>query len=101
MPPNVPLWIRALPADEQELQTRIFYIKFAALCATPSGNLARLSSRLGRNSSYLSFIITPGRGPIRALVTPEDCIKIETMLGREVMPRELLRPDVFLVPPAP
>lgn len=98
MPTSLPPWITALDEQNREVQSRIFYIKFAALCASPSGTLPKLSLRLGRNPNFLAHVIAPGRKPAPALLSYEDAIRIETMLGRDILPREFLRPDIFLVP---
>ena len=98
---SLPLWVQALDEPHRSIQARLFYIRFSALCASPDGTLAVLSTRLRRNKNYLNHLVSPGRKPEPGLLTYDDAIQIETMLGRENMPRELLRPDIFVLPESP
>jgi hypothetical protein len=94
----LPPWIAIMDDGSKELHARIFFLRLAALMATPSGTLPALSQRLGKNPNYLSHLISPGRGMTRALIEPQDAIRIENMLGRDLLPRERLRPDIFCLP---
>lgn len=107
MPSVLPKWFNEINPTESENEERVFLLRLAALYASPEGTLPFLSRCIGRNPNYLTTLCTPRRGQARGLVDHMDAIEIEKLVGREVMPRERLRPDIFLIdrrdglPPGP
>lgn len=75
----------ATPVRQRRAQ---FLIRLAALYYSPLGQLSDLANALEMHPTSLS-----GYGEI----SPKLAIKIEELLGREQFPRELLRPDLFLI----
>jgi hypothetical protein len=73
--------------DPKTIRAR-FMIRLAALYYSPSGQLSDMSKALGFHSGTLAGLNE---------ISPKLAIGIEELLGRERFPRELLRPDLFLV----
>lgn len=67
-----------------------FLLRLAALYATPAGTVRQLSIALDLNPSTLSEYLSRDEP-----ITPELAIKIEKLLGANLFPRSLLRPDHF------
>jgi len=70
-------------------QYQMFACRLAALYHNPKGSLGTLSEAIGGSRSLLHMALSAG-GP-----TPETCIKLEQLLGRDLFPREFFRPDIF------
>lgn len=82
-PMRVPKWVK--PEQRQR-----FAVRVAALYYSEDGGLATLSKALGYSSSTLHMAL--GSKGLNA----DHCIKLETLLGRELFPREFFRPDIFI-----
>ncbi len=96
MSPPLPLWITSLELNERDANTRVFYLKVAALYATPAGSLPALAKRLMRSHTYLTLICSNSKpASIRGRIPVKDAILIEQIVGRDVITRELLCPEVF------
>ena len=80
----VPVWV----APEERTE---FALRLAALFHNKSGSLSDLSTAIGGSHSKLHMALRTKGG-----VSAQDCIQIETLLGRETMPREFIRPDLFV-----
>jgi len=95
---STPAWIDSLPDAEQTSARRTFFLRLAALYATPDGTLRALSIAIGRNPNYLSAICQSERKPAPGLLTDvKDVIAVENLVGRRIINREMLRPDLFVV----
>lgn len=80
----VPAWVK----PEQRAE---FAVRLAAFYHDKSGSLGKLSVALGGSSSMLHMQLNT-----TGTITVNTCIKIEELLGRDVFPREFLRPDIFV-----
>lgn len=67
-------------------------IRMCAMWYHPSGSIQALSRGLGLGPRTLGSYMTQER-----LLTAELAIRLEQTLGRHVITRELLRPDLFVV----
>lgn len=90
MQPPVPTWISSADAAEKTTESRLFYIRLAALYATPNGSLPALSKAIGRSENLLTGIYAHKRK-----LQVRDAIRIEALVGRNVVTREMLCPEVF------
>lgn len=93
---NIPLprWIDSLSAPHKDHAKQRFLLRMAALHASESGTLAALTEALGRSKNALTRHVCADPEP----VSVELAIEIESLVGRAVLPREALRPDIFLIP---
>lgn len=82
-PMRVPKWVK--PEHHQR-----FAVRLAALYYSEDGGLAALSKALGYSTSALHMALS-GKG-----LNADHCIKLETLLGRDLFPREFFRPDIFI-----
>lgn len=85
-----PRWIEELPDSEKTVARTRFLCRLAALHASPEGRLTTLSTMLGLHENSLATLIRQPNG-----LTPEMAVKLEELLGVDMFPRELLRPDLF------
>ncbi len=92
--PSLPRWIDSLSGPEKDAAAQRFYLRLAALHASESGTLRELSSVLGRSKNALTRYVTDAPEPIPV----ELAIDLERLVGRETLPREALRPDIFVIP---
>lgn len=83
-----PAYFDTLPKEEAETAKVRFLLRLAALYYSPKGNLADLSSALGYHTGTLSGTVS---------IPPGMAVALEKLLGRETFPRELFRPDLFIV----
>lgn len=90
MPIALPQWLKDLPEAEIPAARSKFLLKACALYATEEGHLRGLSEALGYNPRTL-FGISAGNEPMNHKVA----IAIETLLGRDVITREILLPELF------
>ena len=87
-----PAWLEDVPQEDRMCARTRFLLRLAALYASEGGGLGELSCLIGYESKHsLSVIISR-----RRTVSPEQAAAIETVVGREIVSREDLRPDVFL-----
>lgn len=80
---RVPDWVK--PEQRQ-----MFVCRLAAVYHNEKGSLGVLSTAIGGSESLLHMAIS-GNG-----LTPQTCIALESLLGREHFPREFFRPDIFV-----
>lgn len=94
--PSLPRWIDSLSGQNRDAARQRFYLRLAALHASESGTLRDLSAALGRSKNALTRYVsdTPELLPV------ELVIDLERLVGRDAMPREALRPDIFVLPSA-
>ena len=87
----MPAWHDSLrSADQGPSKTRIL-LSLAAVYATEAGTASGLADALGMKPSAIL------QARARGIVSPEMAIKLEELLGRAHFPRELFRPDLFLI----
>lgn len=67
-------------------------LRLAALYHNETGSLGDLAEALGLSNPALHMAIKRGQ------VSPDMAIGIESLLGRKLFPREMLRPDLFTLP---
>lgn len=80
----IPSWVT--PEQRQE-----FVVRLAARYHNMSGSLSELSKAIGGSHSLLHVSLKNPGG-----VSAMNCIEIERLLGRDLFPREFLRPDIFV-----
>ena len=88
----MPSWLDDVPKKDRANARMRFLLKLAALYASESGSLGSLSSRMGYSHRQSLSVIISHRGN----VSPEQAVRIEEIVSREVVTREALRPDIFL-----
>jgi hypothetical protein len=86
-----PSWLADMPLPERAGALLAYHLGIAALHASPAGTMKELADLVGWPES--SFSVAKKKGAL----SPRICIKIEQLLGRDVMPRELLCPEFFSV----
>lgn len=65
-------------------------LKAAALAHTPEGTMENLANDVGIHYHSLVRLYQPGRW-----ISPQLAVRLEQTVGKEALPRKLLRPDVF------
>jgi hypothetical protein len=89
---QMPAWLAAVePADQPAERTR-FLLRLAALYVDPQGRLSELSRLCGLADNTLATV-----SKRQDKISPEIAVAVETAVGRDILPRELLRPDLFSV----
>jgi hypothetical protein len=91
MPP-VPKWLASLPKDEAAIALVRFKLEYAALMYSQTGTIRDLSLGLGKSIGLLT-----NSAPRWRQLPPMYCIEIEKLLGRDVITREWLNPDIFTI----
>ncbi len=86
-----PLWLNDLPVSERAGALLSYHLGIAALHASSAGTMKALAELLDWPESGFSQAKQKGS------ISPRIAIKIEILLGRDVMPRELLCPEFFSV----
>lgn len=81
-----PKYIDDLPEDQQAQARCRFLVRLAALYYSPEGKLNKLSKALDLHENTLATTDS---------ITAEMAVKLESLLGRDLFPRELFRPDLF------
>lgn len=84
-----PAWLADLPAEEREAACLRFTLGLASLYASPEMQDQELSRKLGHHEAFIGGL------KFRGKITAEVAVKIERLLGRELFPRSLFRPDLF------
>ena len=87
----VPAWQESLPTEEKGKAAIRSLLSLAAIYASEAGTASALAEALGVRSTAILQAKARGR------ISGELAVKIETLLGRELFPRELFRPDLFIV----
>lgn len=89
---DMPQWLLDMPpGDERNHAQKVFLLKLAGLYATRDGRMAGLTRLCGFPKTCLLNVMERRERAI----PPDVAVKIEEKIGRHVMPRELLRPDLF------
>lgn len=88
----MPAWLEAVEPDRQPAEKTRFLLKIAALYVDPEGRLSELSRVCGLAENTLATV-----SKRQDKLSPEIAILVEKAVGREILPRELLRPDLFSV----
>jgi hypothetical protein len=94
MPKNpwpMPAWHEELPEAEQGKSALRHHLNLAAIYATREGTATALSHALGMGDTAIL------QAKVRGKISGEMAVKIESLLGRDLFPRELFRPDLFIV----
>ena len=88
----VPDWAASKQTPEAVDQARLaFLLRLAALYHNERGSLGALSIAIGLSEPALQMACKRGQ------VAPGHAVEIEKLLGRKLFPRELFRPDLFLI----
>lgn len=93
MPISLPQWINALPEAERPAARTKFLLKTCSLYATQDGRIQDLSRALGYSPRTL-FQMSAGY----EVMNPNVAIALEKLLGRDVVTREILLPELFDIP---
>lgn len=86
-----PRWLADLPEDDRPAARLRWILEIAASYATPEGTMTALSLLCDKSDS------TIGKAKHLGQLSPRLAIKIEQVLGRDIMPREALCPEIFSV----
>lgn len=78
--------------EEQAHEMTRYLIRLAALYHNSAGSISELSDACGLSRSGLSSLLHARSLP------PKVAIRIEEVVGREFIQRDLFRPDIFSVP---
>ena len=87
----MPSWLADLPDVERERARVRFLLCLASIYLQDKGTPADLSTALGLNPNQVNVMKT------RGIVSGEIAVAVEKLLGRDLFPRELFRPDLFLI----
>jgi hypothetical protein len=89
----LPDWFHKLSTrkEKDRLARNRFLIRQAALLYSTDGKLDALAETL--NIAYPSLVRLYGRHG--GVISPDMAIRLEQTVGKDVMPRELFRPDYF------
>ena len=87
----MPGWHDSLPEPERAKATVRFLLSVAAVYASEEGTSVALAKALGLGSTAILQARSRGK------LSGEMAVKIEELLGREHFPRELFRPDLFVI----
>jgi hypothetical protein len=90
----MPAWLERLDPELQAAERTRFLLRIAALYVSPEGSVAELSRQCGLAEGTLASV-----SKRQDLLSPEMVISVEKAVGRDIMPRELFRPDLFTVEP--
>jgi hypothetical protein len=93
VPILIPAWFTRLDSrdpDDVRLRNR-YFVKSAALVNDPSGKLEDLAEALGIAYPTLVSTYAGHYGKI----TPPMAVRLEKLLGGDVLTRAMLRPDIF------
>lgn len=87
-----PAWVMAHQTPESVDRAKLcFLVRLAALYHNEKGSLGQLSVAIGLTEPALSMSVKRGQ------IAPGHAVEIEKLIGRSLFPRELFRPDLFLV----
>jgi hypothetical protein len=85
-----PRWLAAIADDTEREKARIrFFLALAALYCTENGRLDALALCVGKEKGAVRT------QRHRARPGPPLVLGIENELGRDLVPRELFRPDIY------
>jgi hypothetical protein len=87
----MPAWHESVPAEEKPAATIRLLLSLAAVYASEEGTASALADRLGLGKTAILQAKSRGR------ISPDLAVQLESLLGRDLFPRELFRPDLFVV----
>lgn len=87
-----PAWLEKLPPKRRERARKRWLVNLAALHYSPQNSVAQLSRGLGMHAGSLNTILCRD-----TRLSATICVGIEKLVGREVMPREVLDPEIFRI----
>lgn len=93
MPIPLPAWLDTLPESARPAARTKFLLKACAIYATEEGKIQDFSAILGFHRNTL-FGIASGANPM----TANTAVAIEKLLGRSIVTREMLLPELFEIP---
>lgn len=88
-----PAWLENLPPKKRERARKRWLVNLAALHYSPRNSVSDLSRGLGMHAGSLNTILCRDTRLSAAI-----CVGIEKLVGRQVMPREILDPEIFRIP---
>ncbi len=86
-----PFWHESVPEKDRDAAKLRLLLSLAAIYASESGTATAFAQALGVGDTAILQAKARGR------ISGELAVRIETLLGRELFPRELFRPDLFLI----
>lgn len=87
-----PAWVMAHQTPESVDRAKLsFLVRLAALYHNDKGSVGQLSLAIGLSEPALSMSLKRGQ------IAPGHAVEIERVVGRSLFPRELFRPDLFLI----
>lgn len=86
-----PKWLQTLPAAERPAARLRWILEIAASYATPEGTMTALSRLCDKSDS------TVGKAKFDGQISARLAIKIEQVIGRDIMPREVICPEFFAI----
>ncbi len=90
-PIKLPKWLSKLPKHERAAARTRFLLRLSALYATEDGTVKALSTLIGYTPNSLG--VASGRDAI----PPNAAIKIEKAVGADILTRDQLNPDHFVI----
>lgn len=87
---KLPEWLNAVPPEKRARARKTYLLKLAALQIVPSGTLGDLSVALGLSRNTLGTVCGQD-----GHISPRITLAIESAVGRDLLPRELLNPEVY------
>jgi hypothetical protein len=92
VPIFIPSWFYglSLSRDEDKIVRNRYLLKAAALAHTPEGSMENLANDLQIHYHSLVRLYQPGRS-----ISAQLAVRLEKTVGKEVIPRTLVRPDLF------
>lgn len=88
-----PHWVMAHQKPEAVDKAKLrFLIRLAALYHNERASLGLLSIAIGKSEPSLAMVCKRGE------ISAETAIAIENAIGRSLFPREMFRPDLFVLP---
>lgn len=88
----MPTWVDDLPPIERQKAKTRYLLCLATTFLEDRSTPKRLANRLGIHPNAINWMKTKGQIPA------EVAVSIEQLLGRDRFPRELFRPDLFVLP---
>ncbi len=87
----MPAWHDSLPDPDKSAATVRLLLSLAAIYASEQGTASALAQALGMKPSAIL------QARKRGIIGADMALKLESLLGRAHFPRELFRPDLFLI----
>lgn len=83
-----PAWLKTIPADRRRAERARFFLRLAALYATPAGHMTELAAKIGLHPKSLGAYARPGAAwaiPARVARTIEKATG-DTVSRKELSP---------------